>query len=54
LFSKISTDIDVNFDKEVGKKKGSWKGGVTGCGYKMRKSESPLECLRRMEKERKF
>ena len=54
IFSKISKTIDVDFDKEVGKKKGSWKGGVLGCGYEMKKGETPLQCLQRMEKERKF
>lgn len=54
LFSKTRKTIDVEFDKEVGKEKGSWKGGCTGCGYDMLPNETPLECLRRMEKERKF
>lgn len=59
--------IDVEFNDEVGEKTGSWKGGCIGCGYEMKKIyktelyvynsyeyETPLECLRRMEKERKF
>lgn len=50
----ISRTINVTFDNEVGEKSGSWKGGCTGCGYKIRKNESPYECLRRMERERKF
>lgn len=54
LFAKISKDIDIEFDQEVGKSKGSWKGGCLGCGYKMRTGESPIECLKRMERERKF
>lgn len=54
LFNKVSTSIAVEFDKGVGKRKGSWKGGTIGCGYELRKCETPLECLRRMEKERKF
>ncbi len=46
--------IDVEFSDEVGERSGSWKGGTTGCGYDLRKNETPLECLRRMERERKF
>ena len=53
-FSKIRTSIDVHFSKEVGKRKGSWKGGTLGCGYKLKKNELPLDCLKRMEIERDF
>lgn len=53
LFSKTVRSIDVEFDQEVGKRKGSWKGGTLGCGYDL-KNETPLECLRRMESEREF
>lgn len=51
---KTSTTISINFDDEVGEKSGSWKGGCIGCGYELKPDETPLECLRRMEKERKF
>lgn len=54
LFSKTKKTIEVNFSEEVGKEKGSWKGGVTGCGYDLRENETPLEALRRMERDRKF
>lgn len=54
LFAKTRKTIEVNFDKEVGKEKGSWKGGTIGCGYEMLPNESPLECLKRMESERNF
>jgi hypothetical protein len=50
----IRKSIDVSFDEEVGEKSGSWKGGCVGCGYDLRKNEIPIECLRRMERERKF
>lgn len=50
----ISKTISVDFNDEVGERTGSWKGGTTGCGYKILKNETPLYCLRRMEKERKF
>lgn len=54
LFAKIRTDIDVEFDQEIGERSGSWKGGCVGCSYDLHPDETPLECLRRMEKERKF
>ncbi len=39
---------------EIGEQTGSWKGGTIGCGYSMKPGESPLDTLRRMERERKF
>lgn len=54
LFSQINRSIDIHFSKECGKGKGSWKGGTLGCGYTLLKNETPIECLKRMEKERKF
>lgn len=52
--NKISKTIDVTFNGEVGEEIGSWKGGTIGCGYNLLPNETPLQCLRRMEKERKF
>lgn len=49
-----SESININFNEEVGERSGSWKGGVLGCGYETNQNETPLECLRRMEKERVF
>ena len=46
--------IEIEFSDEVGEKSGSWKGGCIGCSYEMKKDETPLECLRRMENERMF
>lgn len=54
LFKKVRRSIDIHFSKEVGEEKGSWKGGCLGCGYTLLPNETPLECLMRMEKERKF
>jgi len=54
LFRKVRTSIDVKFSDEVGEQTGSWKGGTVGCGYDLRPEETPEECLRRMEAERKF
>lgn len=53
-FATTRTSVDVHFSKEVGKKKGSWKGGVLGCSYELLPNENPLNCLKRMEIERKF
>lgn len=54
MFAKTRRTIDIHFSKEVGKRKGSWKGGTVGCSYELLPNESPLDCLKRMEKERKF
>lgn len=51
---KVSTCIDVKFDREVGEGSGSYKGGVTGCGFEMKWGETPERCLSRMEHEREF
>lgn len=47
-------EIDISFDGEVGEGADSWKGGTLGCNYGMLPNETIEECLRRMEKERKF
>jgi len=54
LFAKVRRSIDVRFSKECGREKGSWKGGTVGCSYALLPNEAPLDCLIRMEKERKF
>lgn len=54
LFNIVERNIDVHFSKECGSRKGSWKGGTLGCGYNLLPNEEPLDCLKRMEKERKF
>ncbi len=46
--------IAVEFNDEVGERTGSWKGGCVGCGYDMKPGETPLDTLRRMERERVF
>ncbi len=53
-WKRVSHSIWIEFDQEVGERSGSWKGGVTGCGYPMKAGEMPLQALRRMEAERKF
>ena len=54
LLSKCNHYIEIEFSDEVGERSGSYKGGCIGCSYKVNKGETPLECLRRMEKGRKF
>lgn len=51
---RVSMSIWADFSSELGEGTGSWKGGVTGCGYTLRPDETPEQCLRRMEAERKF
>lgn len=51
---RISRAIDVKFDQEIGERTGSYKGGCVGCGYEMRPSETAVDTLRRMERERRF
>lgn len=46
--------IDIRFNDEVGERSGSYKGGTTGCSYYLLPNETVEQCLRRMEKERKF
>lgn len=50
----VKRSIKVDFDKEIGEGTGSWKGGTVGCYYDMKPGETRLECLRRMERERRF
>lgn len=53
LFSKIRTSISIEFSREVGRGKGSYKGGTLGCSYTLKRDETPIEGIIRMEKERK-
>ena len=54
LFAKVNTTIAVEFDDEMGNRRGSWKGGTTGCSYTMLPGETPYATLKRMERERSF
>ena len=51
LFTKKRQSIEVMFDGEVGEQSGSWKGGVIGTGYTMKRGETAEMTLRRMEVE---
>lgn len=53
-WKRVWRGIDIRFSDEVGEETGSWKGGCIGCGYEMEPGETALNCLRRMERERKF
>lgn len=54
LFAITRRTIDIHFSKEVGNRKGSWKGGCTRCDYELLPNETPIDCIKRMEKEREF
>lgn len=54
LFNKKHKYIDINFDKEIGERTGTWKGGVVGTSFKMLDNETPLQTLKRMERNKKF
>lgn len=52
---RVHRAIDVTFSAEVGAAStSSWKGGCIGCSYTMKKGETPLETLRRMQLFRRF
>jgi hypothetical protein len=52
LFKKVRKTISVEFDQEIGKGVGSYKGGTLGCSYELLPNERPVRCLMRMSKER--
>lgn len=54
LFARVCREIDIYFSLECGSEKNSYKGGVIRCSYKLLPNEHPLDCLKRMEKERKL
>ncbi len=54
LFRMVRKYIEIEFGSEVGKKKGSWKGGCMGCSYDLKLGETPQQCIKRMEQEREF
>lgn len=53
-FAKTRRFIEVEFSKEVGSRKGTWKGGTTGLSYDMLPYEHPTETIKRMENEYQF
>lgn len=53
-FAMKRQSIDITFDREVGERAGSWKGGCIGTGYNMKTGESAPMAFERMMRERKF
>lgn len=43
----VQTTLSMSFDKEVGQRKGSWKGGITGTGAKIELGETPFFAFKR-------
>lgn len=43
----VKYTLDLDFSKETGYNKGSWKGGTTGHSVEMKYGESPLEAFKR-------
>jgi hypothetical protein len=52
LKKMIRTSIWATFNEGIGEKTWDWKGGTNGCGYEIKKGETPEMTLRRMERER--
>lgn len=53
-FRLVKRYIEIVFHEEVGKGKEDWKGGCVGCSYDLLPGETPMECIKRMERERVF
>jgi hypothetical protein len=49
---KVQRSIWCDFDREMGERVGSWKGGTIGCGYDWRRGETMRQALERMQIER--
>ena len=49
IFKKpiINRTLNIEFEKETGRQKGSWKGGTTGTGIRMTADETPLTAFKR-------
>ncbi len=50
----IRRTLTIEYSDEVGRRKGSWKGGTIGCGIDMLKGEIPYEAFRRHCREEKL
>lgn len=50
----VTTRVDVTFKDEIGERRGSWKGGVTGCSTDIKQGETIKDALRRMQDTRRF
>lgn len=47
----VSRVINIDFNKEVGSEKGSWKGGILGMSYDMLKGETMSDTFKRFQRE---
>lgn len=47
LFNRIYKSLEVEFDKEVGSRKGTWKGGTIGTSFKIEAKESIFDAMER-------
>lgn len=54
FYKNIDIDLRVEFSNEIGECAGSWKGGVTGCGFKLKEGESIKNGLKRLAIEKHF
>lgn len=43
----VRRSLAIEYSDEVGRRKGSWKGGTIGCGIDMEKGELPIEAFTR-------
>lgn len=48
--AKVKKTLDVDFSEEVGRGRGSWKGGTLGTGFDITKTSNIEEGLKKMEK----
>jgi hypothetical protein len=53
-WKRESRYINVEFNDEVGERSGTWKGGVLGCSFDMRPGDTPLDALRRAERDERL
>jgi hypothetical protein len=49
--NNVSKYLELEFDKEVGKEKGSWKGGTLGCSVDATGCKTPEEAIKKFCKE---
>lgn len=54
-FGQVNNTLDIEFNEEIGEAAGrSWKGGVTGCSFRVLPKEGIEQALRRMEQTKRF
>lgn len=44
--SQVYRRLDIEFDKETGPEKGSWKGGTTGCSFVIKNGEDHVAAMK--------